>query len=238
MQLYIKPVPLGVTEGMTQWVLPSLLYQKGTGRDGLTGSSSFVQAVGAELGKGAAQAPSCQAGLLPAAHSLKGGPLFAFHDLEIQATHPITGHNNMTSKPFWIKKRESGLWREETPLFLQEAITFSDFSMGKAGWKASNYLFHWNSFQQSHSWMQDTCACQHLKQAKASVPMGVCGAPFAWPSSALDRQYLSKEGLPLDKECLPTVMWRLLASNSLWKGRGVPGRQDMGSGKEHTQAAV
>lgn len=95
----------------------------------------------------------------------------------------------MTSKAFWIKKRESGLWREETPLFLQEAITFSDFSMGKAGWKASNYLFHWNSFRQSDSWMQDTCA---LEQAKASVPMEVCGAPFAWPSSALDRQYLSK----------------------------------------------
>lgn len=99
----------------------------------------------------------------------------------------------MTSKAFWIKKRESGLWREETPLFLQEAITFSDFSMGKAGWKASNYLFHWNSFQQSDSWMQDTCACRHLKQAKASVPVGLCGTPFAWPSSALDRQYLSKQ---------------------------------------------
>lgn len=72
MQVYIKPVPLGVMEGMTQRVLLSALHLKGTGRDGLMGSSSFAQAVGAELGKGAAQAPSCQAGLLPAAHSLKG----------------------------------------------------------------------------------------------------------------------------------------------------------------------
>lgn len=71
MQVYIKPVPLGIMESMTQRVLPSPLHLEGTGRDGLLGSS-FVQAVGAELGKGAAQAPSCQADLLPAAHSLKG----------------------------------------------------------------------------------------------------------------------------------------------------------------------
>lgn len=72
MQLYIKLVSLRVIEDMTQRVLPSPLHLEGTGRDGLMGSFSFIQAVGAELGKRAAQAPSCQAGLLPAAHSLKG----------------------------------------------------------------------------------------------------------------------------------------------------------------------
>lgn len=35
--------------------------------------------------------------------------------------------------------------------------------------------------------------CLSALEAEASVPMGVCGAPFAWPSSALDRQYLSKQ---------------------------------------------
>lgn len=65
---------------MTLRILPSPLHLEDAGRDGLMGSSSFIQAVGAELGKGAAQAPSCQAGLLPAAHSLKG----AFY------LHPMT----------------------------------------------------------------------------------------------------------------------------------------------------
>lgn len=75
--------------------------------------------------------PSHQADLLPTALQSQGRPLFASHSLVMQAPHPITGHNNTTSKAFWIKKRESGSWREETPLFLQEAITFSDFSRGR-----------------------------------------------------------------------------------------------------------
>lgn len=164
MQLCIKTVPLEVMEGTTQRDLSSPLHPEGTGRAELAGSHSSFQAAGPELGRGAARVPSCWAGLLPAVQQPRGRPLFASHVLEIQAPHPITGHNNMTSKAFWIKKRESGLWREETPLFLQEAITFSDFSMGKTAWKASNYLFHWNSFLQSDSWMHDVCwACLYLK---------------------------------------------------------------------------
>lgn len=58
-------------EGMTQRVLPVLCTRRAQGY-GCMGFSSFVQAVGAELGEGAAHAPSCKAGLLPAAHSLKG----------------------------------------------------------------------------------------------------------------------------------------------------------------------
>lgn len=157
MQLCINTAPLGVMEGTTQRALSGPWHTERKGRDELTGSCSFFWAAGAESGRGAAQVPSCWAGLLPAASQSWGRPLFASHTLEIQAPYPITGHNNMTSKAFWIKKRESGLWREETPLFLQEAITFSDFSMGKPGWKASNYLFHWKSFRQSDSWMQDIC---------------------------------------------------------------------------------
>lgn len=67
-----KTSPTGNDGGHDPESSPSPLHQEGTGRDGLMGFSSFIQAVGAELGEGAAYAPSCKAGLLPAAHSLKG----------------------------------------------------------------------------------------------------------------------------------------------------------------------
>lgn len=169
-------------------------------------------------------AGSCWAGLVPAALQSQGRFLFASHSSEMQAPHPITGHNNMTYKAFWIKKRESGLWREETPLFLQEAITFSDFSRGRLAEKLP--ITHFT----------ETVSGRATAECKAHVEP-VCtwskprlrsqwafGGSFCLASECI-WQTLSPqvEGLPFDKEGLPTVTCRLLASNSLLKERGVTG---------------
>lgn len=107
----------GVTKDPAPQAFPRPLHAGGVRREQLTELHCWV--------------PSQWADLLPTALQSQGRPLFASHSLVMQAPHPITGHNNTTSKAFWIKKRESGSWREETPLFLQEAITFSDFSRGR-----------------------------------------------------------------------------------------------------------